>query len=118
MQFPQTLTIASSGTTSTPLDIAEQVMNLLDFPAMTGTSWGFQVLVGVSETQPDAADARWKTVYDTAGAALSYTLPDPTGSGGVVSFDWSIVFGSRWVRLTVDSQAAAREITVFTQQIG
>lgn len=107
---------------SSAFDMAEQVLNLVLFPAaMTSTTFGFEVLNAqfyIGDDFPAVDDARWSTVYDTAGAALSYSIPAGS-SPRAVSLDWSSVFGSRWIRLTFGSnEAADRQVFLFTQQIG
>ena len=116
MQHQHGVTVASGTDTSTPIDLAEQVMNIVVFPgALTSSTFGFDINLTDAEKQSEVPTTGWKTVVDTAGAALSYAC----SADDAVSLDWSSVFGARWVRINMGSnEGADREIVVFTQAIG
>lgn len=118
MQQPSVVKIAESADVSTAFDLQGRVINLIVWPdTVTATSFGFQIHSAIRPRSdaPASGDSEWVDVAGTDAVNLSYTVAD----GKATSLDWSAVFGARWVRLKLGAtEAAEREVTIFTVPIG
>lgn len=97
-----TVTIASSGTTSSAIDLGEWLLAGIITPAaLTGTAFTF--------TASDTEDGTYNTCYDSSGTAITVTA----AASRHILLEPQTFAGGRWLKIVSGAaEAADRNITV------
>lgn len=101
----RTVTIANGQTVSNGIDLSEMVVNGIQFPTMTGTSFTFQASSdGVTYGPVKKLDG---TAYTVVAVSLDFTVIAPADLAGI-----------RYIRIVSNgAEAAARDVLLIVRNV-